>query len=316
MVGSYAALIYVEQQDLKSLSGDVLDIYLNESVMWAGIPVEAWEYNIGGYQVLRKWLSYREHGDGRTPGLLWPPLTTEETRYFTSIVCRSRRSSLCRRSSIAIINLSGDSFVVTSEFSSSGQVDRARVLVVVKASPEIGRSHGETVCVAGVRTDSATPHWVRLFPVQWEWFWGKPHPKYQLLDVEITKHDKDPRPESYRPKLETAIAVATLKKAGERAEVLNQLPQPTMCELVAAKGWQRTSLALVVPDEVLDFDWEDNRGSSDHVKKMQMAAQGSLLSQGAPKLEFSPYTFRFRYRCRAAECKGESPSKCRRLGAL
>ena len=36
------------------------DIYLNEIAYWKNIPTGVWEYTIGGYQVIKKWLSYRE----------------------------------------------------------------------------------------------------------------------------------------------------------------------------------------------------------------------------------------------------------------
>ncbi len=40
--------------------GDVVDVYLNEGAYWADVPSAVWEYRLGGYQVLKKWLSYRE----------------------------------------------------------------------------------------------------------------------------------------------------------------------------------------------------------------------------------------------------------------
>lgn len=36
--------------------------------------------------------------------------------------------------------------------------------------------------------------------------------------------------------------------------------------------------------------------------------QGSLLAQGAPKLEFSPFTFKLAYRCQSASCRGHEQS--------
>jgi len=36
------------------------DIYLNERVYWRNVPPRVWAYTIGGYQALKKWLSYRE----------------------------------------------------------------------------------------------------------------------------------------------------------------------------------------------------------------------------------------------------------------
>ena len=43
---------------------------------------------------------------------------------------------------------------------------RVRLMVTVKAYPNISQRHGEVVCVAGIRTDQAQPAWVRLWPVQ------------------------------------------------------------------------------------------------------------------------------------------------------
>jgi hypothetical protein len=46
------------------------DIYLNEHVCWRNVPPRVWAYTIGGYQVIKKWLSYRERpllGRGLTP---------------------------------------------------------------------------------------------------------------------------------------------------------------------------------------------------------------------------------------------------------
>ncbi|HLL70491.1 MAG TPA: type ISP restriction/modification enzyme, partial [Pyrinomonadaceae bacterium] len=36
------------------------DVYLNEVAYWKNVPARVWEYHIGGYQVVKKWLSYRE----------------------------------------------------------------------------------------------------------------------------------------------------------------------------------------------------------------------------------------------------------------
>ncbi len=54
-----------------------LDIHLNATTRWKDIPVEAWNYTLGGYQVLKKWLSYREQT------LLHRPLTPDEAEQFT-----------------------------------------------------------------------------------------------------------------------------------------------------------------------------------------------------------------------------------------
>jgi Type ISP C-terminal specificity domain/N-6 DNA Methylase len=37
-----------------------LDIYLNHTAYWQNVPQPVWDFTIGGYQVMKKWLSYRE----------------------------------------------------------------------------------------------------------------------------------------------------------------------------------------------------------------------------------------------------------------
>ena len=44
--------------------------------------LRVWEYTIGGYQVIKKWLSYREEK------LLGRPLTKEEVRYVQEMARR------------------------------------------------------------------------------------------------------------------------------------------------------------------------------------------------------------------------------------
>ena len=44
------------------LGGTTFDIYLNENAFWCNVPAAVWTYKLGGYQVLKKWLSYRERG--------------------------------------------------------------------------------------------------------------------------------------------------------------------------------------------------------------------------------------------------------------
>lgn len=64
------------------LGGSTCDIYLNGVAYWKNIPVKVWDYTIGGYQVIKKWLSYREHQ------LLGRSLTKEEVREVSNTARR------------------------------------------------------------------------------------------------------------------------------------------------------------------------------------------------------------------------------------
>ena len=46
--------------NLPVLGETTFDVYLNDRAYWCNIPAAVWTYKLGGYQVLKKWLSYRE----------------------------------------------------------------------------------------------------------------------------------------------------------------------------------------------------------------------------------------------------------------
>ncbi|MYD16000.1 MAG: N-6 DNA methylase [Chloroflexi bacterium] len=62
--------------------GDMIDVYLNDRAYWKDIPNEVWEYRLGGYQVLKKWLSYRESK------VLGRALTVGEVNWFSEVARR------------------------------------------------------------------------------------------------------------------------------------------------------------------------------------------------------------------------------------
>lgn len=61
---------------------DSFRIHLNARACWDHVPRAVWEYTLGGYPVLKKWLSYRE------ASVLGRPLRPEEAREFTAIARR------------------------------------------------------------------------------------------------------------------------------------------------------------------------------------------------------------------------------------
>ena len=68
--------------DLPAVGETTFDIYLNGNAYWRNIPASVWRYKLGGYQVLKKWLSYREHD------ILGRPLEHEEVHYFMNTARR------------------------------------------------------------------------------------------------------------------------------------------------------------------------------------------------------------------------------------
>jgi hypothetical protein len=64
------------------LGTTTFDVYLNDVAYWRCVPSRVWEYTLGGYQVMKKWLSYRERS------LLGRPLTLAE---LTEVMHMARR---------------------------------------------------------------------------------------------------------------------------------------------------------------------------------------------------------------------------------
>ena len=58
------------------------DVYLNDRAYWRNVPTDVWGYKLGGYQVLKKWLSYRERG------VLGRAMKPGEVQHFTDTARR------------------------------------------------------------------------------------------------------------------------------------------------------------------------------------------------------------------------------------
>ena len=67
---------------LHPLGETTFDIYLNGNAFWRNVPAAVWRYKLGGYQVLKKWLSYRERA------VLGRALVPEEVGYFAEVARR------------------------------------------------------------------------------------------------------------------------------------------------------------------------------------------------------------------------------------
>ncbi len=67
---------------LAALGDTTFDIYLNEDACWRNVPAAVWNYRLGGYQVLKKWMSYREQD------VLGRALRPEEVQHFTDTARR------------------------------------------------------------------------------------------------------------------------------------------------------------------------------------------------------------------------------------
>ena len=80
--GKYVERKQKDERLRKAFGDETLDIYLNGAAYWENVPKCVWEYYIGGYQVIKKWLSYREKA------MLGRGLKVEEAEYVTEMARR------------------------------------------------------------------------------------------------------------------------------------------------------------------------------------------------------------------------------------
>ena len=57
-------------------------MHINDRAFWRNVPSVVWAYRLGGYQVLKKWLSYRERP------ILGRTLESREVLEFSQIARR------------------------------------------------------------------------------------------------------------------------------------------------------------------------------------------------------------------------------------
>lgn len=192
------------------------------------------------------------------------------------------------------------------------------LVVTVKAYPTVTSSQGETVCVAGVRLDTAMPEWVRLWPVGFrELPQTAQFSKWQVISIEANRSNVDSRVESYRPNLSTLVLKQSLPSknrwSARRTVLGNLLGEWTLCDLLRAQGTDvAPSLAAVRvrPGAKVTIRPGQNW---DPTKQLQadLAAQPNLLREKYLAVLRPPkYQVEYRWQCLASTCGGHTHNSC------
>ncbi|MGH3840551.1 MAG: hypothetical protein ACRDS0_03765 [Pseudonocardiaceae bacterium] len=187
-----------------------------------------------------------------------------------------------------------------------------RVLITVKAAPNPSETYGETVCVAGLRLDPEEAGWVRLYPINYrELETNQKFKKYDIVSLQARPNHSDPRPESFRPLLNTVKYEQHLKPWKPRHPYVVDHLHESMCELLAntranPHGKSR-SLAAVRPRVVQDIDIAPHPGwTAEEKAKIERYASQPDLFDRAPRTALEAPRFKgwYKYRCHSASCKG------------
>jgi hypothetical protein len=176
----------------------------------------------------------------------------------------------------------------------------SEAIILVKASPHLGKKHGETVCCAGVDDRG---RWLRLYPVTFRTLdQAQQFKRWDRIKFCWHKPKDDQRPESLRVDHQSLEIVGTLKPT-ERLGFLSRL-EVTSIEKVEAQG---KTFALLRPRKPEFFikpkPSADLRRESEAFE--DFAAQTDLFnSKQLIPIEPCPYAFKYRYETDDGEREG------------
>lgn len=182
---------------------------------------------------------------------------------------------------------------------------KTKILITVKTYPIPSSSHLELVCTVGVLKDGT---FVRLYPIDYRyrpyWQWYK---KYQWIELEIERNEKDSRPESFKP-VDTAVIktigepLSTKKQWAERKRYVLAKGTQTMCAL-QTKRQEQCSLGITRPERIVDFVIEPAERNWKPKWKV-LFDQQRLFGPGQKPLEKIPYKFSYVFDCGEPSCNG------------
>jgi hypothetical protein len=191
---------------------------------------------------------------------------------------------------------------------------RRRLLIWGTTYPDFSRNYFETVCTGAV--DAETRRLVRIYPVTLRYM-KEPFRQYDWIEADVTsRHDKDPRPESYRIDQGTIQKVGHLDTNDGWAERSKWILGPTNVfrsveALQAAQAEDGTSLGLVKPKSIIRVfverksnaerqEWEQQRQRALDQQELFADADSEKKS-----LSYMPIRFKVRFTCDDPKCIGE-----------
>jgi hypothetical protein len=173
------------------------------------------------------------------------------------------------------------------------------VFITVKTYPALSMKYDEIVCTAGINRQG---QWVRIFPISYRKLeFYERYKKYQWIEFDLIKNEKDFRPESYRPLslqiipkevIDSEKGTWTRRKEIVLKDVQNDL------EALIIKSKVRNnplSLATFKPTEIIDFvsepvDREWDRDKLQKLRQMDFFTNENDVFKVVNKI---PYKFSF-----------------------
>lgn len=164
------------------------------------------------------------------------------------------------------------------------------VVVLIKAAPEIGKKHGETVCVAGIDLDG---RWHRLYPVAFrDLHASQKFARWDIIRVRWRRPSDDDRIESKRIDPVSLSVVGNVRDRERPGLVQRALTDSLEAELAAGR-----SLALIRPSNV---EFRTPRLTAAELEKSQrrreeILGQGDMFARSMIPETAPPVSFKFTF---------------------
>ncbi|WP_206453678.1 hypothetical protein [Aurantimonas marina] len=164
-------------------------------------------------------------------------------------------------------------------------------IVIIKAAPQVGKRHGETVCCAGL---DLYGRWLRLYPVSFRHLEERQKfGRWDRIRFKWRRPPDDSRTESRRVDQQSLEVVGKLRHS-ERGKFLAN----AIVHSLAKEREEGRSLALLKP-EVLEFR-ADKKTETELAKEQSrfdvIRSQSDMFAKEVTPYHPCPYFFRYRYR--------------------
>jgi hypothetical protein len=163
-------------------------------------------------------------------------------------------------------------------------------IIIVKAAPQLGEKHGETVCTAAITRDR---RWVRLYPIAFRSLQqAQQFKRWDVIDYRWRQPKDNPRVESRRVENETLSITGSLPDKQRYGLIAPMIKE----SLVTERGAGR-SFAFIRPN-IRRFIVE-KKSDAEYKKEVEgfklFADQGNLFVKQLIPYEPCPFKFKYEY---------------------
>ena len=177
---------------------------------------------------------------------------------------------------------------MSETYQQSGKNQKA--IVIIKAAPQVGEKHGETVCCSGL---DEYGNWLRLYPVSFRILEDRQKfSRWDQIEFDWRRPKDDNRHESRRID-QQSLRITGKLKLSERERFLG----PAIVTSLTRERERNRSLALIRPN-IESFDYERKTSAeiqADKIRFDSIRAQNDLFASNTVPHHPCPYKFKYRY---------------------